>query len=589
MNRDNVSTATINNWVRLGIDETDMEKRLSKRANKRFSLKKILPTEYFSSAASVGAFNELLNSVKVLGVSKEVVIYNFALNLLLEHGLISISEEEEIISDNPYLLEVLDLFSHKCIDKNILDLVLPYIEDDILGAIYQSLLTEGYKNKQGSYYTPAIISKELVKSLESNTLFLDPCCGTGSFLLSASDVILDPSNLFGCDIDEIACFIAKINLIIRYKDKQFRPNIFNIDFLLDKSVLNRKFDVIATNPPWGAIPIRQYEELYSDILSRESFSYFIVKSFSILKESGKSIFVLPESILNVAVHKDVRKFILAHFSIESIDFIGKPFSGVLTNTIILKLNKSSCDLKNTIVLSKDDKTFVISQDVYKKNSNYNFSFMDDKDDKILAKIYAQDYLTLKDSLWALGIVTGDNKKYVTETCQEGYEWIYTGKDIQKYKLLTPTKFINYVRDNFQQVASEEIYRAREKLVYKFISKKLVFAYDDHSSLFLNSANILIPRIKDYSVKTVLAFLNSELFQYIYMKKFDELKILKGNLLQLPFPILSEEQNLQIETFVNNYLKTYDVLHLHEIDDIIYNIFGLNEADILYIKQEICVK
>lgn len=588
MNRDLVSSATINNWERLGVEEEHVENRLSKRANKRFSLKKILPTEYFSSSVSVDAFNELLNSVKELCFSNEVVIYNLALNLLLEHGLISISDGE-VRSTNPYLLEILDCYPNKCIDKNILNLALPYLDGDVLGGIYQSLLTEGYKNKQGSYYTPAVISKQLVESLKSNNLFLDPCCGTGSFLLAASDVILNPLNIFGCDIDEIACFIAKINLIIRYKDIQFRPNIFNIDFLLDKSTLKKNFDVIATNPPWGAIPIKQYEELYSEILSRESFSYFIVKSFSLLKDNGKSIFVLPESILNVAVHRDIRKFILSYFNIESIDFIGKPFSGVLTDTIILKLNKSLSVSNNSILLSKENKKFVITQDVYKKNSNYNFSFMDDKDDELLAKIYKQEHSTLKDSLWALGIVTGNNKKYVTDTCKEGYESIYTGKDIQRYKLLPATKFINYDREKFQQVASEEIYRAKEKLVYKFISKKLVFAYDNQSSLLLNSANILIPRLKDYSVKTVLAFLNSELFQYIYMKKFDELKILKGNLLQLPFPILSEEQNLQIESLVNNYLKTCDVLHLQEIDDIIYNIFGLNDSDILYIKQEICVK
>mgnify|MGYP004705216825 CR=1 FL=1 len=588
MNRDYVSAATINNWERLGIDEENLEKRLSKRANKRFSSKNILPTEYLSSAVSVDVFSELIKSVKAFSSSNAVIIYNFALKLLVEHALISISEGK-ISSDNPYLLEILDFYPYKCIDNNIFNLALPYLEGDVLGGIYQSLLTEGYKNKQGSYYTPAVISKQLVESLKSNNSFLDPCCGTGSFLLSASDVILDPSNLFGCDIDEIACFIAKINLIIRYKDKQFRPNIYNIDFLLDKSTLKKKFDVIATNPPWGAIPIKQYEEFYSDILSRESFSYFIVKSFSLLKDNGKSIFVLPESILNVAVHRDIRKFILSHFNIESIDFIGKPFSGVLTDTIILKLNKSLCHLKNSIILSKENKKFVISQEVYKKNSNYNFSFMDNKDDELLTKIYKHEHLTLKDSLWALGIVTGDNKKYVTDTCKEGYERIYTGKDIQRYKLLPATKFIDYDRDKFQQVASEEIYRAKEKLVYKFISKKLVFAYDNQANLFLNSANILIPNINGYSVKTVLAFLNSELFQYIYMKKFDELKILKGNLLHLPFPILADRQNLQIETFVNNYLKTYDVLHLEKIDDIIYSIFGLDITDILYIKKEICFK
>lgn len=588
MDRDLVSNATINNWERLGVDEETLEKRLSKRANKRFSSKKILPTEYLSCGISHNVLFELLEVLKGLSYSVDVLIYNLALNLLLEHGLISVLDNE-ISSENPYLLEILNSVSSKIIDQKILDLCLPYHHGDVLGVIYQSLLTEGYKNKQGSYYTPAVISKQLVECLNSNDLFLDPCCGTGSFLLAASDVISNPSNLYGCDIDKIACFIAKINLIIRYKDKYFRPNIYNVDFLIDNSLLNQDFDVIATNPPWGAIPVKQYEEIYSDILSRESFSYFIVKSFSLLKNKGKAIFVLPESVLNVAVHKDIRKFILSHFNIEAIEFIGKPFSGVLTDTIILKLDKSSLNSKNSISLFKNEKKFEIFQDVYFKNSNYNFSFMDNQDYKILSKIYSHEYLTLKDSLWALGIVTGDNKKYVVDSWQEGYERIYTGKEIQKYKLLPATKFINYDRGKFQQVASDDIYRASEKLVYKFISKKLVFAYDNQSSLFLNSANILIPRIKGHSVKTVLAFLNSELFQYIYMKKFDELKMLKGNLLQLPFPYLLKEQNKNIEMLVDTVLKTRDVLHLGAIDDIIYSIFELNDSDIMYIKNEICLK
>lgn len=588
MNRDYVSTATINNWERLGVDEEHIEKRLSKRANKRFSAKKIVPTEYLSSAIEPALFSELLDKIKEFNCSNETVIYNLALSLLLEHGLISISDNE-ISSNNPYILEILKNYPDKSINKNILKLVLPYIDGDVLGCIYQSLLTEGYKNKQGSYYTPSVISKSLVSILKSDNLFLDPCCGTGSFLLAASGVISDPSLLYGCDIDEIACFIAAINLIVRYKDKQFKPNIYNIDFLLENSILNQKFDVIATNPPWGAIPVKQYECIYSEILSKESFSYFIVKSFSLLKDTGKTIFVLPESILNVAVHKDIRKFILSHFYIDSIDFIGKPFSGVLTDTIILKLNKSLNNLNDFIILSKEDKKCEVAQNVYLQNSNYNFSFMDNQDVNLLTKIYAKKHFTLKDSSWALGIVTGDNKKYLADTRQDGYEKIYTGKEIQKYKLLPATKFIRYDRKKYQQVAPEDFYRAKEKLVYKFISKKLVFAYDDQSSLFLNSANILIPNITGYTVKTVLAFLNSELFQYIYQKKFDELKILKGNLVQLPFPELTQEQNVKIGNLVDELMKTQDILHLEQIDDIIYSIFDLSDTDILYIKNEIYLK
>ena len=124
---------------------------------------------------------------------------------------------------------------------------------------------------------------------------------------------------------------------------------------------------------------------------------------------------------------------------------------------------------------------------------------------------------------------------------KGLEKIYTGKDISRYSLKEAKRFINYNRADFQQCAKDEFYRAKEKLVYKFVSGRLCFTYDDQQRLFLNSANILIPDVEDMCVKTVLAFLNSELFNFLYVKRFNDLKILKGNLSALPFPKISAER------------------------------------------------
>ena len=96
------------------------------------------------------------------------------------------------------------------------------------------------------------------------------------------------------------------------------------------------------------------------------------------------------------------------------------------------------------------------------------------------------------------------------------EKIYTGKEIKPYFLEQARHYIFYQRQALQQTAKEEYYRAKEKLVYKFISKKLVFAYDNTGSLFLNSANILIPSIPNMSIKTVMAFLNTPLYQFLYI-------------------------------------------------------------------------
>ena len=227
------------------------------------------------------------------------------------------------------------------------------------------------------------------------------------------------------------------------------------------------------------------------------------------------------------------------------------------------------DLNNTQV-KIIDKNFQshLSQKFYDKNINNNFSILSSADVEIINKIYSHKYKTLdKASIWALGIVTGDNSKWITNNKEFG-EKIYSGKNIQKGFISESDKYIDYKRENFQQVAAESIYRAGEKLVYKFISKRLVFAYDDNQRLFLNSANVLIPKLDGYSIKQVMAFLNSTLFQYIYQKTMGELKVLKGNLMQLPFPDMNFDKKEEIN------------------DEEIFKLFKLSSSEISYIKQEV---
>ena len=155
------------------------------------------------------------------------------------------------------------------------------------------------------------------------------------------------------------------------------------------------------------------------------------------------------------------------------------------------------------------------------------------------------------------------------------EKIYTGKEIGKFLLKEAKNYIHYDRDSFQQVAKDEIYRAKEKLVYKFVSNKLMFAYDDSSSLFLNSANILIPNIPGMNIKTVLAFLNSSLYQFLYEKLFGELKVLKGNLSELPFPEIDSQTDNELTQIVEQILMDGKIRQ-KEIDDIVYRVFGLDK-------------
>ena len=328
-----ISQATKSNWQRLGVNDKEIKTRLSKRANKRFSVKKFIPLEYLSDSNNLAIIEEIVDCKKDI----QSVIYSLALNLLVSNGLITY-KNGEIISENPYIYKIFEEFGNVQPLNNLLELTLPDNERDFLGVVYQSMLQEGMKNQKGSYYTPKVVVDKVSSAINIDSTFLDPCCGTGSFLLAAAEKIQEPENIYGFDLDKTACFISRINLVLKYRDKIFRPNIFNTDFLLFD--FDKYFDVIATNPPWGAVTSEKYQDKFLEVKSGESFSYFICHCNKFVHPNSRMFLVLPESILNVKVHSDIRRFILDNFSISEICLLGKAFTGVLSDVVMLQLDKT---------------------------------------------------------------------------------------------------------------------------------------------------------------------------------------------------------------------------------------------------------
>lgn len=560
-----ISTATKRNWEKLNTDSTN---KLKARANKLLSTKTIIPVEYFSN---IDNYEKICKIIEIISNNKIGIfdaIYSIALNLLDKAKILGKSHIQQVLND----------YTAKSNDE-LFNYTYPEDERDLLGIIYQSLLSEGNKNKTGSYYTPIHVVKNMTSwiSLSNNETFLDPCCGSGSFLLSLN---ANPNQLFGCDNDFIAVFICKINLLLKFKTEIFIPQIYHTDFLNDESIIYKHFDYIITNPPWGAY--NNYVNI-PEITSKETFSYFFVKSFKLLKKDGIIRFLFPASILNVKNHKDIRSFMLNNGNIESITLYDGAFSGVTTHYVDIELvNKIAT---NTINLYSPQGITIIDRKNFYLTKNLSFNFYTEIDTKIINHIKNKGQLTLKDSVWALGIVTGDNKGKLHNVKVLNSEPIYTGKEIMPYKLKEPRNFIIYDRSSFQQVAQDNIYRAKEKLVYKFISNRLVFSYDNTGALFLNSANILIPNIDNMSIKTVLAFLNSELYQYLYHVLFSDIKILKGNLMELPFPQISKEEDLKISSYVSKILED-DNSYRDKLQEEIYSLFSINETYQKYIKEKL---
>ena len=562
-----ISKATKRNWDKLKNSGDD---RLMRRANKSRSQKTIIPDDYVMA----GSLPRFVEELRQQHYPINDLIFSLCA-MKIEHNKVDEANAKRFFEEYA---------GYHRIGLDVPRQILKNRFDDWIGFVYQSLMAEGHRILTGLYYTsPAIVEDMLAEvQMTINQRFLDPCCGSGIFLMKVGTA--RPEQLYGIDNDPLAVMIAKANLMVKFNESSVYPQIYQLDFLLHaaSALAGLKFDYIVTNPPWGSEKRKRHN---SDIISsNEQATLFFTESFKFLNDNGILHFLLPTSVLKIKVHADFRRFIAENTCLDTIRCYHERFKGVFTDFLSMKVrNKAVEGKQNYIVRTAHNevirKTWQVQDDGF-----CAIPLLNDRTEAILEKAERMRHDDLSHSRWALGIITGNNAKVLKERPRKGLEPIFTGKDINKYGLKKASRYIKYNRVDFQQCAKDEFYRAKEKLVYKFVSSSLCFTYDNKQRLFLNSANILVPEVDGMSIKTVLAFLNSALFNFLYAKRFNDIKILKGNLSALPFPKINAEQDQRFTVLVDRALRG-DIGAQTEIDDLIFALYQLDTEEIALITQE----
>ncbi|MDR1725155.1 MAG: N-6 DNA methylase [Bacteroidales bacterium] len=408
--------------------------------------------------------------------------------------------------------------------------------DDNLGEMYQNSLSESFRNKEGIYYTPFNVVKDMMKSITDveNKTFLDPCCGGGNFIMQALEAGFKTENVYGFDTDINAVEITKKRIFNKtgYKTN----NIICADFLNSPQ---QNFDYIFTNPPWGKKlsqeERKQYSIIYNLQKNIDTSSLFFVVCLQRLNNGGKIGFLLPEAFFNISTFEDVRKQALEYKIERFIDY-GNIFKGLITKAQAIILSREfanddlvQCEFENTKFTRRLNSFVNIPKHIL------NFWAKED-DVKTIEHTFSVHHITLQNNAqWGLGIVTGNNKKICKSNYTADCKPVFRGQDITKEGLKEPVLFINEEDLKFcQQVAPIEYYKAKEKLIYRFISNKLVCFYDNEQRYILNSANMLI--LKDnfpLSTKQLTDLLNSNFMNWLFDKIFHTHKILRGDLELLP--------------------------------------------------------
>lgn len=574
----NISTATARNWQRL---HTDQSHRLTTRANKTRSARRVVAAGYLSDAK---AGDSLLAFASRMSGSLPDIMYTLCQDRLRAAGIL----------DAAHVQCFLRQFAH----LHQLPVLLPqevwHEDEDQLGFVYQSLLTEGERNSNGQYYTHHAVVSEMLSAcdLSDGKTLLDPCCGSGAFLLGVRTD--SPESLYGFDADPVAVLLAGTNLLVRFSTVPFEPHVYCLDFLRrglfaegqDKH-LPEHFDYICTNPPWGTDKKRTYCVSYPEVQSRERASMFLVEALRRLAPDGRLIFLLPTSILKTKTHQDIRHHVLRHTAIEQVWLPNGRFDGVYTDYFSIRLAPGKVTAQHYVLRDGEgDHPVSLTEEDLREN-RIVFVPQSELGKNIIGKMEAARHDDLRHSQWALGIVTGDNKGKLFPAPQPGMVAVSAGKQVQPFLMQEATKWLTYAPETFQQCPKEEYFLAPEKLIYRFIAKYPVVAYDDRQRYCLNSANILVPEVDGLSVKGVAALLNSAPVRFYYSSRFHDVKVLKGSLQKLPFPAVSAEVAGRLEELVDEILRngtSEDALQA--IDGIVATLYGLTDEELEYVKTQL---
>ena len=411
--------------------------------------------------------------------------------------------------------------------------------DDTLGARYQAMLSESYKNKEGIFYTPAAIVDDMMNDLpiKASTRFLDPCCGTGNFLIAALQKGVSPEQLYGFDTDANAVRIAQRR--IRELTGCEAPHVVCGDFLEMGSTLTERFDLVFTNPPWGKkLPPAQrldYAQRYGAGSSTDTCSLFLLASLSVLRPDGIAGLLMPESFFKIAVFEDARKAVLRKTLLQIKDY-GKPFKNMYSAVAIV-VRQQDTEENNMVSCCFHQQSYPRLQAQFLTMPRCNINYWTRPEDmERVEALMRHPYLTLKGhATWGLGIVTGNNGKMCKRAHRPGLKPVYRGKDIVPGRLKAAYYYINpndFPR--YQQLAPLALYHAPEKLVYRFISSDLVFYCDTRQRYILNSANMLV--LDDdfpLTAKQLAQVMNSPLTNWLFKQLFHTHKVLRGDLECLP--------------------------------------------------------
>lgn len=265
--------------------------------------------------------------------------------------------------------------------EHLQDISLRTTDLDVKGRAFENFLGKLFRGEYGQYFTPRQIVEFMVEVIDpdEDDYLIDPACGSGGFLLYSMRHILGKvtekytedketidrlnwdfshKQIFGIEINDRIARVAMMDMVIH---EDGHSNIECNDALINyknfdprKDIKPNKYDILLTNPPFGAV-IKEEEILKKYKLGEKKTQrteiLFIERCLDLLKENGRMGIVLPDGVLTNNTLNYVRDFIKEKAKILAIvqlpiqTFIPAG-AGVKASLVFLQKKKSNEKIKS---------------------------------------------------------------------------------------------------------------------------------------------------------------------------------------------------------------------------------------------------
>ncbi len=431
---------------------------------------------------------------------------------------------------------------------------------------YENALDVAHKKGKGIFYTDIELSSRIIKFLKVSTdaYILDPCCGTGSFIVAAKN--LGYKNIYGADIDA--------NAVSLCKRKNDIGNLTPCDTLsssgrdvLKKLKLRSPVDYVIGNPPY--VPISKDITIdTSDYLFLRSvkdsgsnlFVAAIYRAFELTKPEGVISYIIPKNFLHVSSYSILRKLLLNEKTILSIIDIGSYFKSVRGEQIIITIKNKYTENSNISIYGYKDNEFIKRLEVPQNFYKNEILLFENKTDFCIYKKLESTYKKFDD------ICTG----YVGRGRSKSQSAI-TGKDIQKFSFKNTS-----VPKKGNRVFIQNIYSAESGIIASFAgdleaSETVTIFTDGDEKMCRYILGVLHSRLCNYFLLK-FCYNNSKLTMHTDAKYLKKLPlIINDNTFTQTINIVKLLENVK-------YMSDEWFDAIKSLNDIIYKTYNINAEE-----------